>query len=358
MVRELVHLPPQQSLPGPTRSQLATVATRTSILHPCHRRSVSRLSGAALGHWRRRNSALRFSPANPRLDDIGLCERAVPGYIRGHRPVPVHYCRHDHQSRWGVPDHLHRWDARLPRLYIRVRTRNPHPVTGYDDAFVEISDSDSLLRVRRHSYRFRHVSRRQRQLLVHSVRPDDRFRFLRRKHRPEHFPGHLFRERHVFGRCQFHGLVIDARIDSTGHFALPTGGAGNGTGNTSAPGGAIGPSLTGSSAVALASAQSSAQTYEDDASVSLQTQEGLENQAHIDSLLSGALRRQAEANANHTGSTQGSGTVAPPERAGRRRQRAEMGSTPQLPVVQRRLLPGTASTRVWSSARAGRSVPS
>ena len=157
-------------------------------------------------------TALRLSPADARLDDIGLCEWADPGHIWGDWPVPVHYCCHDHQSSWGVPDHVHRWVTRLPRLHIWVRTGNTDGVTGYDRDFVEISYSDSLLRVQWYSHRFGHLCRRLRQLLVRSVHPDGRFRILRRKRQPEHFPGHLLRERHVFGRRQLHGLVIERRI--------------------------------------------------------------------------------------------------------------------------------------------------
>ncbi len=116
------------------------------------------------------------------------------------------------------------------------------------------------------------------------------------------------------GDANFTGSSTTRELTVPGTVALPTGTAtGNGTGNTSAPGGAVGTDLTSSqNAVALASAQSSAQTYEDDAAVALETQEGLENQARIDSLLSGALQRQAAANANRTGSTQGIGTSSPP----------------------------------------------
>ena len=272
------------------------------------------LSGPAFGHRRRRDNAVRLSPANARLDDNGLCERAIPGYIWGDRPAPVHYCRHDHQSRRGVPDHVHRWDARLLRLHVRVRTGNTHACHRQRPTIsLQISDSDSLLRVQRYSYRFGHLCRRHRQLLVHSVHPDGRFRFLRRKRQPEHFPGHLLRERHVFGRRQFHGLVIERELTVPGTVALSTGNTGNGAGTSSAPGGVIGTSPTSSqNTVSLASAQSSAQTYEDDASVSQQTQLELENQAHIQSLLSGPLQRQAAANANRTGSTQGGGTSSPP----------------------------------------------
>ena len=44
---------------------------------------------------------------------VGLCERADPGHIWGDGPVPVHDDRHDHQSGWVVPDHVHGRVARL-----------------------------------------------------------------------------------------------------------------------------------------------------------------------------------------------------------------------------------------------------
>ena len=173
------------------------------------------LPGLACGHRRRRRNALRLSPADARLDDLGLCEWADPGHIWSDRPAPVHYCCHDHQFSRGVPDHVHRRVTRVLRLHVWVRTGDSHRVTSYDHDFVEFSDSDGLLRGQRNAHRFGHLSRRLRQLLLRPVLPDGRFRLLRCKRQPEHRPGQLLRERHLFGGRQFHGLVIERRIHRT-----------------------------------------------------------------------------------------------------------------------------------------------
>ena len=229
--------------------------------------------------------------------------------------------RHDHQSRWDVPDHVHRRVARLLRLFIRIRTGNTHRVTGSDRSFVDVcysasllSYSDRLLRVQRYSHRFGHLSRRHRQLLLRSVHPDGRFRFLRRNRQPEHFPGHLLGERHVFGRRQFHGLVIERGIDGAEH----RGDRQHGDWSWNQLGARrcwwYQPDLgarDSQNTVSLASLLSSAQTYEDDVSVSQQTQIDLQNQVFLRNLIAALLQKQAEANANRTGSHTEAERVAP-----------------------------------------------
>ena len=136
-------------------------------------------------------------------------------------------------------------------------------------------------------------------------------------------------------------------------------GTGSGGGATAAPGG-VGGTTTSEDTTSLASLESSAQTNEDDAFVSQQTQLDLENQIYLRNFIAALLQRQAAADAKRTESAQGGGTSGRPTGASVSLQSAHgpMG-TPQLPTVQGRLRAarGTASTRAWSSVRADRSIP-
>ena len=102
------------------------------------------------------------------------------------------------------------------RLHVWVRTGTLTVSQATTTISLKFSDSDRLLRVQRYAHRFGHLSRRLRQLLLRPVLPNGRFRLLRCRRRPEHRPGQLLRERHLFGRRQFHGLVIERRIHRTG----------------------------------------------------------------------------------------------------------------------------------------------
>ena len=103
------------------------------------------LSGLTLGHRKRQDNDLRFSPSNAQLDHIGICERTVTGHIGSDRPARVHHDRHDRQSSRCVPDHVHRRVTRLIGLHIRVRVGNTHGVTGFVIDCTEVSYRHGLL---------------------------------------------------------------------------------------------------------------------------------------------------------------------------------------------------------------------
>jgi hypothetical protein len=119
------------------------------------------------------------------------------------------------------------------------------------------------------------------------------------------------------GDANFTGSTSSGELTVPGTVAPSTGnsgtGSGAGAGTTSEPGGVGGTNPTTSQNTAtLATLESSAQTNADDAFVSQQTQIDLENAVYLRNFIAGLLERQAAADANRTGSTQGGGTSAHP----------------------------------------------
>lgn len=103
---------------------------------------------------------------------------------------------------------------------------------------------------------------------------------------------------------------------SSGEFTVPsvaapaTGDTGTGAGTGSAPG--SGTEGGSQNTVSLATEESNAQIYEDDVSVSEQTQADQKERAYIFSYIAWMLQQQAKANAKHAGSAQGRSMSDPP----------------------------------------------
>ena len=114
------------------------------------------------------------------------------------------------------------------------------------------------------------------------------------------------------GDANFTGSSSSGELTVPGAVVPANGNTGTGAGTTPTPGSVGGTNPTSSqNTVSLASLESSAQTNEEDAYVSQQTQIDLENHVYLQNFLAALLQRQAAANAR-AGSAQTHGSSDPP----------------------------------------------